>query len=69
MSNFPKEYPVGTPTLDFAKDPDWSTKQGYKRFNFKAMFLGTVFLIYMIQRRAKAVDDFDRLKRHEQKAM
>ena len=41
----------------------------YRRVNLKFYLIASALCVWLIKRRADAVDEFDRLKRYEQKAM
>jgi hypothetical protein len=67
--NFPKEYNIHETALNYSNDPDWSVKYKQNRFNFKKLIFFTVFLFWFLHRRVAKVEEFDRLKRREQRAM
>ena len=67
--DFPDKYSVHESTLNFAYDPDWLVKLDTKRVNLKKFlfFLGIGFL--WLHHRVQKVEEFDRIKRTEQRAM
>jgi hypothetical protein len=66
---FPPQYEVNDTALNYANDPDWSVKLKVMRFPLKKIlfFLGLFF--YVLGNRVKMVEEFDRRKRKEQRAM
>ena len=68
-SDFPDKYTVHDSTLNLAYDPDWQLKLQIKRVKLKKfLFLFGVAFIWLRNRIVK-VEEFDRIKRTEQRAM
>ena len=68
-TNFPSEFSINETALNYSYDPDWSVKFAQKRYNFKKLIFFSVFLLWFGHRRVQKVEEFDRLKRQEQRAM
>ena len=68
-SNFPASYHPSESALNFAKDPDWSLKLEYPRLKLKRWIIAALVGFWLVQWKVKKVEEYDRLKRHEQRAM
>lgn len=67
--NFPKSYSVHDLPIDYAYDPDWTVKIRYERLNLKKIILVVGLIYYFLSRRVYLVEQFDKRKRYEQRAM
>lgn len=67
--NFPPSYHPNEPSLNYAYDPDWSIKFHNTRLKLKRLIIAAILGYFLIQWKVKQVENYDRLKRHEQRAM
>ena len=68
-TNFPDSIVWWQSPLDYSKDPDWTNKLVIQRINFKKLIVFSLLFVCMIKRRLYNVQEFDRAKRREQRAM
>lgn len=68
-SNFPSEYSPYESEMNYIKDPDFVTKVQISRVPVKLLLFTGCLFVYMMYSRVKRVEEFDKLKRVEQRAM
>eukprot|EP00347_Sterkiella_histriomuscorum_P008809 403343668 len=67
--NFPKSYEERDTTLEYVNDPDGSYKMNTQRFPIKGMLMLLLVVGVYLRKKEKLVEEFDRQKRFEQRAM
>jgi hypothetical protein len=67
--NFPPSYHPNESALNYAQDPDWSVKFTNTKLKIKRLILAALLGFWLVQWKVKRVEEYDRLKRHEQRAM
>lgn len=68
-SDFPDSYDPHESALVYTNDPDWTVKLRLKRLNLKLYFFIGCIIYILFKRRIYYVNEFDKRKRREQRAM
>jgi hypothetical protein len=68
-SDFPDSYDCYQSSLDYKNDPDWTVKMRLKRLELKKWIFIFFLIVFLFKWREKRVEEFDRRKRREQRAM
>lgn len=67
--DFPADYGVNESALNYSMDPDWYYKLRVRRINLKRWILLFGLTYWWVKNRVVTVEEFDRIKRIEQRAM